>query len=145
MNNRGKGRERRRWAGCGYKKEKGSERQTGWKWESELDVLANMVREPQAVQSPPHLTGSWPNLLQWLIRTDCVWEWERDREIQGKRDTVFKTRNFKTVTLPLTDYSLKSHYLSLIFSDHQKLLYFTLSSHPSSFRRIYAIPNPLRE
>lgn len=32
--------------------------------ENEPDVLANMVREPQAAQSPPHLTGSRPNLPQ---------------------------------------------------------------------------------
>ena len=32
--------------------------------ENEPDVLANMVREPQAAQSPLHLSGLRPNLPQ---------------------------------------------------------------------------------
>jgi len=40
--------------------------------ERQTDVLTNTVGEPRAARSPPHLTGSRPNLPQQLRRTVCV-------------------------------------------------------------------------
>lgn len=85
MNNRGAGREDQ--AECGYKKE------------SEPDVLANLVREPQAAQSPPHLVGSRPDLLQRLNRTDCDCVLVRESSKQHSLETAMSYSLKKAIRL----------------------------------------------